>query len=49
MQIVEDWVEPFRKGVLYDLRDGRIRAWFPRRHIHCSAAGTPIFRVFLRC
>ena len=25
MEIVEDWVEPFRKGVLYYLRDGRVR------------------------
>jgi 3-phenylpropionate/trans-cinnamate dioxygenase ferredoxin reductase subunit len=25
MEIVEDWVEPFHKGVLYYLRDGRVR------------------------
>ena len=25
MDIVEDWQEPFRKGVLYYLRDGRVR------------------------
>lgn len=25
LDIVEDWKEPFRKGVLYYLQDGRVR------------------------
>ena len=25
LEVVEDWQEPFRKGVIYYLRDGRVR------------------------